>query len=271
MKRFIFSLAISLLSTSLFADAAEDIPSFETHQTPSPHCGVVPHHFTVGGKYSRAYLKPKENPSFSGNMGGAQTSYEYKRPNFLYGGITFDWRYGSLDASNGSRKLNDIDVQERLGYTLQLSKHRVSLIFFTGFGFRQLRHTVDVSGMSSDKFYYNHFYIPVGVLSRMEWGSWFSLGFDLIWMAQMYPTVTIESIDDARFTITRKFTNVIAELPLIFHLDTYVKNLSISLIPQFELWQDGPTAATSPGGIPLGLPENTYIFWGGELNVTYAF
>ena len=298
MKKSIFVLTVSLLTTTLFAQSASERANtgspkdlYNTHNSSSSSQTNIgetensnsqlysqqeknepsPHHVTFGGKYTRAYLKPNANPSFSGNMGGAQAAYEYQQPDCFYGGFTFDWRYGHLHASNGSRKLQDFNVQERLGYTLQIDRLNALVTFFSGFGYRHMRHSVDLNGFSPIKLYYNHFYIPVGVLKEFKLVSCFSLGANVIWMAQVFPTVTISPIDGTRWKIKRQFKNFLVELPLIFHLDAYVKNLSITLVPQFEIWQDGRSTARTSSGTPLGLPENTYIFWSGELNVKYAF
>jgi hypothetical protein len=300
MKKSLFTLAVSLLTATVFGQTnsvSEHVAAgspkhlYNVHNPTSSAqsgmgetgssgsqlysqqgmCEPSPHRFTLGGKYTRAYLKPNANPSFSGNMGGAQLAYEYQRPDFFYGGFTFDWRYGHLHASNGKRKLQDFDVQERLGYTLQVDRFNALVTFFAGFGYRHLRHSIDLNGASSIKLYYNHFYIPVGVLKQFEIASCFSLGANVIWMAQVFPTVTISPPSSARWKIRRQFKNFLVELPLIFHLDDYVKNLSIILVPQFEIWQDGRSIARTSSGTSLGLPENTYIFWSGELNVKYAF
>ena len=230
-----------------------------------------PHQFTVGGKYTRAYLKPSANPSFSGNMGGAQASYEYRRPDFFYGALEFEWRYGCLHASNGSRKLQDINGQERLGYTFQVWDPVHTVTLFSGFGFRQLYHDVDLNGLSSIDLRYNHFYIPFGIFSQFKAASFLSIGFNATWYLQVVPTVTISPFNGARWKLRRQFKSFLAEIPFVFHLDAYVKGLSILFVPQFELWQDGPSTARSPSGISLGLPQNTYILWSGELSVKYAF
>ncbi len=300
MKKHIFTLMASLLTVTVFGHStvvseriAVGSPKhlYNTHNSnPSSQgdmektetsdsrlysqrdkCGSSPHHFTLGGEYTRAYLKPNANPAFSGNMGGAQAAYEYQRPDFFYGGFTFDWRYGHLHASNGKRKLQDFNVQERLGYTLQVYRSNVLVTFFSGFGYRRLQHSIGLNGLSSITLYYNHFYIPVGVLKEFKLTSYSSLGLNVIWMAQVFPTVTISPPDNARWKIRRQFKNFVAELPLIFHLDAYVKNLSITLVPHFEIWQDGRSIARTSSGTSLGLPENTYIFWSGELNMKYAF
>lgn len=56
------------------------------------------------------------------------------------------------------------------------------------------------------------------------------------------------------------------EVPLIFIVQKS-RNLSLTLTPFFEFWQDGSTTGKSPSGIFLGLPKNTYVLWVGELKL----
>jgi hypothetical protein len=41
--------------------------------------------------------------------------------------------------------------------------------------------------------------------------------------------------------------------------------------PFYEHWQDGHTTAKLSNGTPLGLPGNTYNFYGIELNFSFCF
>jgi hypothetical protein len=258
---------------SIFIVITSMLPLFGGEmETSNPQTSYPVHHITAGGSYTRGYLKPNAQPSFGGNLWGIQAYYEYTKPDFFYGGANFSWRYGHVHASNGKRSINDIDVQERFGYTKQFHVlFDTSLSFFTGLGYRHIRHGVYLNDQSSIKLFYNHFYLPVGILKKVYFNSTFTLGFNAVWMAQMLPTLTITPTDGARWKLQRQFKNFMFELPLIFHLDKYVSNLSIIAKPQLEIWQDGKTTAKSIQGLALDLPENTYIFWGGEVNVKYSF
>lgn len=237
---------------------------------PAQDIKAFPHSFTVGGKYTRAYLKPSANPSFSGNMGGARATYQYQRPNFFYGALDFEWKYGHLHASNGKRNLQDIIGEERLGYTFQVTCPENIITLFSGFGFRQLWHDIHLNNKSSIDFRYNHFYIPIGVFSQFKTTSFLSIGLNVTWFMQVFPTLTITPLNGVRWKLRRQFKNFLIELPFSF-LDVFVKNLSILLVPQFELWKDGPTTARTPSGLSLGLPGNTYVLWSGELKLKYSF
>lgn len=268
MKKLFALATICLSSLAYSAVDANQSPQSPNQQQPQ---NTSFHKITGGGNYTRAYVKPSANPSFSGNMGGAQAAYEYQRPDFFYAGANFAWRYGSVHASNGKRTLQDFNVYERLGYTFGIPSVKGLVTLFSGFGYRQLRHHVKLNGESSITLRYNHFYLPVGLLTEFELLSFFSLGANAIWMPQVFPTVTIDPFGGARWILRKMFSNFTIQMPFTFHLDCWVKNLSLVLMPAFELWQDGPTEGRSPSGIALGIPKNTYIFWGGDVSLKYAF
>ena len=238
---------------------------------------------TVGGNYSRLNFKPDGQPSFNGNMGGAHAKYEYRPANAFYGGIEFDWRRGSMDGSAGKRTLTDINVAEKMGYTWLCDRWLFTL--YTGFGFRYLGHHLQpsssfstlsgpfspaISGGSSLKFDYYEFYFPVGFVSEYKFNSCFTLGLDFEWMPQAFPTVQIRPLGGTFWSLTNKFANFLVEMPFIFTL-TKRGNWMITLNPFYERWQDGHSTAKTSRGIPLGLPGNTYNFYGANLNLVYSF
>ena len=240
---------------------------------------------TVGGNYTRVNFKPKGDPSFNGNMGGVHGKYEYRPENAIYAAIELDWRQGSMDGSAGKRTLCDVNTAEKIGYTWSCD----CLLFtaYTGFGFRYLGHHFEPSSSSgplfngsffppflssstSLKFRYYEFYAPLGFLSEYDFNSWFSVGVNFQWMPQIFPTVKIEPLGGACWDLSYTFGNFLVEVPFNFNL-TQCGDWTLSLIPFYERWQDGHSTAKTSGGIPLGLPENTYNFYGVDLNVTYSF
>ena len=228
------------------------------------------HHFSFGPKYVRAAVKPSGHPSFHGNMGGMEILYEYGPGDFLYGAGAFDWAYGKVHAGNGKRDLLDINVCERLGYTWSFWNRDFLLSLFSGFGYRHLDHDVKINHMSSIDLHYNHFYLPIGLLTHTQINSFFSIGGNVIWKGQLFSTVHISPIGGAHWKIQKKYKNVLVELPLTFlvHNPTH---FSLVFVPYFELWQDGHTTARSSSGLQLNLPQNTNIFWGAQLNLRFSF
>lgn len=106
-------------------------------------------------------------------MGGVQVAYEYQWPDFFYAGLNFAWRYGSFHASNAKRTLQDFNVYERLGYTFGVPSVKGLVTLFSGFGYRQFRHHVELNDESSIMLRYNHYYLPVGLLTDFQLLSFF--------------------------------------------------------------------------------------------------
>lgn len=241
--------------------------------------------FTLGGNYSRVYIKPDTLSSLDGNLGGAHAMYEYRPMDFFYGALGFAWRQGSVSGSDGRRSIVDLDAAERVGYTFSFRDQASFFTLFSGFGFRFLRHHIKpasslttpfigsffppfISGSTSLKVDYHEFYIPLGFLLEGSLNSWFTLGLYGTWMPQVFSTAYIRPLGGAYWKLKKTYGNVLAEIPFIFGLS---KRSSLVLKPFFSFWQDGRSKAKTSSGVPLGLPENTYYFWGIDVNFTFSF
>ena len=224
----------------------------------------------VGGNYTYLTLQPHGHQSFEGSLGGAQASYEYRPSNRFYGGATFAWKEGSTHGSAGRRSILYFDAQERLGYTFATAKKDWRLTLFSGLGFRFVRQNLHPNEGSSLRFRYNEFYVPVGLLTNYEIHSCCALGVDFTWMPQIYPTVSIVPLKGAHWTLIDTLNNFYVAVPLTF---TLTKNKKFLLIfkPSYEHWEDGHSTAKLSGGASLGLPGNTYNYYGADLNFAYSF
>jgi hypothetical protein len=89
-------------------------------------------------------------------------------------------------------------------------------------------------------------------------------------MPQIFPTVSIVPLKGTHWSLTNTLNNYFVELIFDFNI-TQDKCLHISFNPFYERWQDGHSTAKTSSGISLGLPGNTYNFWGADLNVGYRF
>lgn len=239
-----------LLSTMLQADCASSIQ--------------------IGANYTHAHIKVGGQSSFDGNLGGIQGSYEYKPTNSLYGGLIASWKQGETENSHADRKLLYVDVQERIGYTYSPCYNQWAVTLFSGFGFRYLEHKLKQNDEPSIKFRYNEFYVPVGFLSEYFFASCWSGGLNCIWMPQVFPTVEIVPLKGAHWDLENTLGNVLVELPLTYF---FQGNTCFSLIlkPFYEHWEDGKSTAKTSSGQKLGLPKNTYNFWGIQCNINYTF
>ena len=256
MKRIVAGLMAVLLSVELSA---------EEYCCPCENSIV-----SIGGNYTRSHIDPKGFSNFDGNMGGVQAMYQYRPLCCIYLAIGGYWRAGKNTGSSGTRDLVDAGVHERIGYTFATCDGCFLFTPYTGFGYRHLSHHVKPKTGSKIKLRYNEFYFPVGFLSVYDWFSCFSIGLDAVWMPQVFPTVTFNVVDDARWVIKSTYKNFNVALPLYFHLSSCT-NWNVVLKPFFEFWQDGQTTSETQFNDPLGLPRTSYTFWGIELNLQYAF
>ena len=223
----------------------------------------------VGGCYAYAWMTPQGNPTFTGNLGGAQGIYEYRPANSLYEALSFSWRQGAIHQSPQTRFLLNFDAHERIGYTRVSLNSPWSSTFFTGLGYRYIGQKVQQPALANLFFNYNEIYVPVGFLLHRSFSSGFFVGFNGTWMPQVYPAVTILPLGGANWIIKRTFANASAEIP--FGLLSSCKRFTVECKPFFEFWQDGTTVAVSESGFALSVPENTYLFVGAELNLGCSF
>ena len=223
----------------------------------------------IGADYTYAHITPHGNASSSGNLGGLQALYEFRSSNWVYGGLTFAWKQGNTDGSEGNRSLLMFDVEERIGGCVNHWQERLDLILFTGFGYRHYGEKVSGLG-SSLRFNYNEFYVPVGFLFNGKVSSSFGIGLNAQWMPQVYPTVTIVPLKGARWIISNELANFRIEVPLTIVMSCR-NHLTLIIQPFFEYWRDGHTTAHTELGTALNVPGNTYLFGGVDLNIRYSF
>lgn len=145
---------------------------------------------------------------------------------------------------------------------------RMSL--FSGLGYRHNGQKHDPKQGHSVQFNYNQIYIPVGFLTNYDPCWWFGIGGDFTWMPQVYPTLAIVPLKGARWVTTCTFNNFYVEMPITFTL-TRNKRYQIILNPFYQHWADGHTTAKASDGQTLGLPGNTYNFYGFDVNFGFCF
>ncbi len=248
------------------------VKPFPIKTAEAPKQNVSPQHkshLQIGANYTYAHVRASNGPSTTGNLGGIQALYEFKIPNRIYGGVTFAWREGNTTGSGTSRSILEFDTQERIGYTWGTYEKDFFFSLFSGFGYRHFGEKVSASG-NSVRFNYNEFYFPVGFLLKGRLNSFISMGLNLQWMPQVYPTVSIIPLKGARWILNSELSNVKIEAPITFYL-TKSHNLSLLIQPFFEYWKDGHTSAKTQQGVSLNVPGNKYLFGGADLNLCYSF
>lgn len=229
----------------------------------------------MGGSYSYIWLTPKGEATFTGHLWGAQGIYEYRPQNAIYEAVSFTYRQGhptaEVEEKKNKRELLNFDVQGRIGYTFapcQIPWWDITL--FCGLGYWYMGQTLEQPNFIDVAFNYNEFYIPVGFSTVTHPLSYLDVGLNFIWMPQAYPAVTITPTGGANWILERTLSNVLVELPITFKLFCK-KNFLLEIKPFFEYWRDGESIAKTTNGIPLGVPGNTYLLPGVELNFGGAF
>lgn len=246
-------------------DQACSIPDTECS---IPHIEPRTSHLLIGGSYTYAYIKPTGHGSTAGNLAGAQAIYEYKTYNRFYGAVAASWKQGNTERS-GERFLVQIDAEERLGYAWGSSRKERLFTLFSGLGYRRNAEKVSRSDYRA-RFYYNEFYLPLGLSFKSRYNSVVSFGLNFQWMPQVFSTLLIRPLKGARWCLNNKIGNFRGELPVsILYVEN--PNLFIVLNPFFEYWKDGHTSAKTKIGTSLNLPGNKYLFAGMELNFGYSF
>lgn len=224
----------------------------------------------IGAEYTRARIKVGRESSFKGNLGGIQGLYEYKPWNALYEGFKIAWKQGTTDNCATDRKLVYVDAEERIGYTYAACCGNWTLTGFSGFGYRYLEHKLSRSEEDLVKLRYNTFYVPVGFLSEYCFRPCWSLGLNVTWMPQVFPTVEIVPLKGAHWSLKHMKGNVLVEVPLTFAC-TRDSCMAFMLKPFYEHWEDGRSTAKTSNGEKLDLPKNIYHFWGLVVSLMYAF
>ncbi len=224
----------------------------------------------IGANYTYLNFRPHGHHSFNGSLGGLQALYEYRPANRFYGGAQFAWREGSLHGSGEKRSFLYFDVQERFGYTFAFEKNDLLLTLFSGFAYRYSGQTLYPRRGRSLKFGYNEFYFPVGLMGGYDINSWVCIGLDFTWMPQVYPTVSIVPLKGARWVITDRLDNFYVAVPFTFTLMKDERFL-LTVKPSYQRWEDGHSTARLPNGTSLGLPGNSYNFYGADVNFAYCF
>ncbi len=232
------------------------------------------HLLSVGGNYTYTWITPKGDHTVKGSLGGAQFLYEFRPPNSIYAGLSGDWRIGKPEHHGASRKIQDINVQERVGYTFSFQHDKIRLSLFSGIGVRCMPETVQL-GTTYLRLTYTNFYVPVGAMFEKRYYSHFAGGLQFQWRPQVLPLVHIKPLSGAEWNLTYKLNNFYFAMPLKFIACD--SKIACSLSPFFELWHDGKTTATTLSGsqgttsLSLNLPKNKYLFAGVNLNFEFIF
>ena len=281
MNKFFLTLLLGAVTLSGYAaptknsnnQSANKPEPTATNNTPAPIAKEDTYTLKgdIGVNYTFMKLSPKNIHSFTGNLGGLETSLEFLPRKFLYEGVNFLWRTGTLNSIAGKEiKIEDFDTQLRLGYVNTDYKH-LRFIGFTGMGWRYLGENHQTPGVKDLYLNYNEVYIPVGAMFDYRIYDCFSFGFNATWMPEIFSTVNFVPLDNGRWVTQCKLANFQLEMPLVGYHTYKGIDLHLELKPFFQFWQDGKTLAETSTGLDLGLPQNNYYLGGAMLNFGASF
>jgi hypothetical protein len=263
MNRLFLCGITTLLAAQLFSEQINDTSA----QTSRPD-----NNLSIGVSYTYVTIQPEGMTTTHGNLGGLEGVYEYLPMDGVYAAAKLAWRQGPLDSTSSmTRNFLDLKAEERVGYTFGFKRDNYwddFLTLYLGFGFRWMESTLKISSGSSLHQSYYDYYAPIGFLSNFSINSYFSIGCDFAWMAQVDPTLHVSPIGGARWSIDYEFLNFAVSVPLKFKV---YDNLFISLVPAYEHWENGATTAHTTGGVALGVPKSVYNLYSAYLVATYSF
>jgi hypothetical protein len=273
-KNFLSLLTVTAISASALvqADVAQNKDSSGRRMQGYDHyqCWEGNNRVRVGASWSYLWITPKSFSSFHGNLWGAEAVYEYRPLRSIYQGLTFNYRQGNTHSHSQKRELLDFDVQERLGYTFANAKRNWAVTLYAGFGYRYLGQELKQPSLSTVSFDYSEFYVPIGFLVNRCINKYVDIGVNFSWLPQAFTTVDIIPLGGANWIIKRRIDNLQAELPITFK-PMPERSFIIELKPYVQWWHDGKSVARTSFGDALGLPSNTYLFAGIELNLGAQF
>lgn len=220
----------------------------------------------IGGDYSYVHLALTGFPSFNGNLGGAQFSYEYRPSDAVYAVVASSWKQGQLNASNIKGSLLYFDAHEALGYTVSLYNRAINWSFFVGLGYRYFTQKFIVEAGDRLGYRFEFLYIPVGMLFEYEASDYLTLGLDFTWQPQTYPTHA-NPLSGVRWVL--QLESFYVAVPFEFKLNKS-KDFHLVISPFYERWQD-VTKITTPSRKRLKGPSVTYDFAGVDVNLGYSF
>jgi len=215
-----------------------------------------------GGRASRIGWESEKQKSF-GYLIGPSVGIDYRRPNHIYGGYRFYWMYGNTGGGSCHRKMNDMDMQVRVGYTFGST-----LLFtpYTGLGVTAVTRKNSNTKAPCSRFSYTDVYVPVGVLLSYHPSSKFSIGIDYQYMPEVDSYYKTKGFHNIAFELHKKGQQSI-EIPIQFcYPESRFEFLQQRIIPFFRTYYygDATMRCGCSCGCDLGihLPVQKAYEWG---------
>lgn len=247
--RFLFFFLILLVSPVLELFSGNDYPVTSS--------GVY-----FGGRGSRMEWK-SGHQKFFGYLIGPSAGADYRRPKHIYAGYRFYWMYGDTQAGECHRRMSDMDMQGRAGYTFG-----TTLLFtpYTGIGVTAVARKKTNSKDPCYKLSYTDVYVPIGVLLSYHPSSEFSIGIDYQYMPQIDSYHTVKGFHHIAFELHKKGQHSV-ELPIQFcYPQPRFDFVQYRIIPFFRTYYYGDAmmvcTSTCQCNTTIHLPTQRAYEWG---------
>jgi hypothetical protein len=119
---------------------------------------------------------------FFGYFLGPSAGIDYRKPHHIYGGYRFFWLYGNTKAGNCQRRMDDMDMQGRVGYTYGKT---LLMTPYTGLGVNAITRKKQHTQAVCHKLSYTGVYVPIGIFFSYHTPSRVSFGIDYQYMMQV--------------------------------------------------------------------------------------
>ncbi|MGM0439586.1 MAG: outer membrane beta-barrel protein [Chlamydiota bacterium] len=242
-----------------------------------------PHEVYIGGGYLHSdykinYREDGENLKDTGGLPEFTAGYEYIRPDFYYGGVSFNYAYGdtdmSSDGTSGEVKSKNrvMGMEGRLGYNFAVNE-KAQVIPFAGFGYNTWTRWFDEDQDSRDKLETKWTYIALGFKSSYTFKPTWEVGlnakvmFTVNQWAEALGSTTVEETttsESAHSKVANRINYEVA-IPVTKHFEW----LSARLVPFYERHNYGP--ADDEGAAFFPMPSSHNDLLGARIELVKSF
>jgi len=218
----------------------------------------------VAPQIERIKLTIEDFAIYRGVLKGGSVGFEYKPFCDFYCGVFGEWMMGSCNSEEEmSRYLHDINGKFRFGYTFPMwNLYKLTFTPFFGLGFEQIIHHIRSDlVLTSEKFRYDHYYLPFGLLVDLRISPLFGIGVVAERDKSINQKLKTPYIQGIKFTL-RNESGYLIEFPFNFYIGSNRLKGGISFVPYLRHVVDGRLHARLPDTATLTMPEQKYTFWG---------
>jgi len=165
----------------------------------------------VGARGSRIFWDTGRG-DYIGDLIGPSAGFDYRKAWNVYAGGRFYVVYGTIDAGQCGRKIQDMEMQARVGGSLG-DQFRVTP--YTGLGTSMIKHKKKDQDPPCHEWTYADVYGILGIIISAHPSPYFSIGIDGQWMRQVDSWIRVGGIQAIRWELDTESSYAI-EMPIQF-------------------------------------------------------